>query len=464
MLGPSPVRFVPNVAGVINKVLSFRVSDLGRIKEAGYSAAPLTLLVGRNNTGKSYFATIIWLLCRLELILSSESRPANRPEWFNSLLESAATGGSKVTITAAEAAENVAVVQSIFDTSSSALLARIFAYDGFDSTRLKLSVAENFQPVTISITPSENSAEVEDARPRRGVVTVAFETEGRQIRRTRYTARNCLMTSFAADRVFVDGIGLSLFGPDWFHYKNTSYIPAARTGLMMALRPLIARTFDVDEQQPASQIPAAIADFISKVVDPDEGFGSPVAEWLEKTVLRGSVKLSSTDDVPEYDYTPINTNVTVPLRATSSMITELAPFVHLVRSSYSRHFIFEEPEAHLHLSAQRDIARGIARLLNEGIHFTVTTHSDTFIQQINNLMNLHTHQNRDNRLAELNYEVSDLIDPQKCAAYEFSGDDGITRVSKLSRTEYGFAVPTLNETIISLAEETMALQETDDED
>lgn len=447
-------------------MLSFRVSDLGRIAEAEYTAAPLTLLIGRNNTGKSYLATLIWLMSRLDIILSFAERPSYRPAWFRSLLDQETTSGhSRQALGLAEAKENIQLLQSIFDSFTPALLARVFAFEGFRETQVELRVAESFRPLEISLTHSEGTPEAVDEKSRaRSTAVISYEIPGFGTRRTRYVTRNRQLSSFAIERVFVDGIGLSLFGPEWFKYRNSCYIPAARTGLMMALRPLIARNFEVDEQQPAAQIPAAINDFLRRVVDDlIDPSDAPVADWLEQTVLRGNVTVSNENNVPEYDYTPINTGLKVPIRATSSMITELAPFIHLMRSSYSEHFIFEEPEAHLHLSAQRGIARAIARLINQGAHFTITTHSDTFIQQINNLMHLHDHPNRADQLAKLDYEENDLINPSNCLAYEFRDEGDRTRIVPLARTDSGFAVPSLNETIISLADETIALQETDNE-
>lgn len=36
------------------------VEGLGRIEHADAEIRPLTLLIGENNSGKSYFATLLW--------------------------------------------------------------------------------------------------------------------------------------------------------------------------------------------------------------------------------------------------------------------------------------------------------------------------------------------------------------------------------------------------------------------
>ena len=50
--------------------------------------------------------------------------------------------------------------------------------------------------------------------------------------------------------------------------------------------------------------------------------------------------------------------------------------------------IIEEPEAHLHPELQQKMARLIINMMNLGIPVWITTHSDTILQHINNMMKL----------------------------------------------------------------------------
>lgn len=145
----------------------------------------------------------------------------------------------------------------------------------------------------------------------------------------------------------------------------------------------------------------------------------------------------------------------LPLHLASSMITELAPFLALLRSRNGfEALIFEEPEAHLHLSAQREMARALVKIVNLGIPVVITTHSDTFVQQINLLMHLHGHKRRDELMAKFGYEANETLDPEKARAYEFVDDgSGRTVAKELKKEEEGFVVPSLNETLADLAKE-----------
>lgn len=149
-----------------------------------------------------------------------------------------------------------------------------------------------------------------------------------------------------------------------------------------------------------------------------------------------------------------------PLHATSSMVTELAPFLIALRSSRSISLlVFEEPEAHLHLSAQRIMAQALARIVNLGVTVIVTSHSDTFVQEINNLIQIHQSADRQGLMKKFGYEDADLIDPKKIKGYEFTQSGDETEVCELKLIPQGFVVPSLNESLRSLAEETVAIQQ-----
>lgn len=442
-------------------MLSFKVKNLGVIAEAEFSAAPLTLLVGQNNTGKSYLATLIWMLARPSMLLSEGTAEAQRPKWLDELHDRfERPQPPKLSVGGEHAGQLIAYIQSIFERSGSDILKKVFNYDGFENCRIQFSVSEQFEPFDVVFTSAALTLESKP-NEKQEFTRVSIVSKGKGLRRT-YNFRQTLgrRRSLFADRIIMECVGLCLFGVNWDNYRLPIYIPAARTGLMLALRPLIAQSLEFDEAE-STPLPLPISDFLSRFVragvrtDRDS-----VADWLEKTVLHGTLDMSE-DEIPTINYIPERSATKVPLHATSSMITEMAPFIHLIRNVGSGHFIFEEPEAHLHLSAQRQMARAIARLLNAGAKFTITTHSDTFVQQINNLMRLHNHPEKDTLLRDMGYEESDLINPAQAKAYEFVKVGDGTQIKEVARTPEGFVVPTLNETLLALSRETIELTEED---
>ena len=78
----------------------------------------------------------------------------------------------------------------------------------------------------------------------------------------------------------------------------------------------------------------------------------------------------------------------------------------------------EEPEIHLHPSAQRAMMRILAFLANQGIEVLLTTHSLTMLYELNNLVtaaHLLPHKLADSRVPEPDFRIPS----QKVAAYLF---------------------------------------------
>ena len=134
--------------------------------------------------------------------------------------------------------------------------------------------------------------------------------------------------------------------------------------------------------------------------------------FIENHVLQGRIDLDEAEGLPYpeivYEQTSIEPSLgTFTLDHTSSMVSELAPLILFLKYLVAGDdlLILEEPESHLHPGAQRQMARGIARLVNAGIRVIITTHSDMFVAQINNLLRL-SHASR-HWIKEHNFQPED---------------------------------------------------------
>jgi hypothetical protein len=90
----------------------------------------------------------------------------------------------------------------------------------------------------------------------------------------------------------------------------------------------------------------------------------------------------------------------------------------------------EEPEIHLHPTAERAIVDVLAYLVNSGFRVVVTTHSLTVLYALNNLM-LASSLAKDELRDEIPVELR--LDPEKVSAYHLEGD----RVVSLLDREQG---------------------------
>jgi Uncharacterized conserved protein len=89
----------------------------------------------------------------------------------------------------------------------------------------------------------------------------------------------------------------------------------------------------------------------------------------------------------------------------------------------------EEPEAHLHPSAQRLLARAIAEAVNNGKFVALTTHSDYLISEFSNLIAL-SNVSKDVR-KKLSYRDAEVLKPEAVAAYLVKAEGNRAVVERL---------------------------------
>jgi hypothetical protein len=91
---------------------------------------------------------------------------------------------------------------------------------------------------------------------------------------------------------------------------------------------------------------------------------------------------------------------------------------------------FDEPEAHLHPSAQRAVVEMIAYLVNQGIQFVLATHSPYILYTINLLLQAHKVQIAGRELPD-DIPPEAILSPERVAAYRFSADGTIHNIKDI---------------------------------
>ena len=184
-------------------------------------------------------------------------------------------------------------------------------------------------------------------------------------------------------------------------------------------------------------------------------------QFIEKGVLQGEIDIDESSGLPLPDITYNSVAGKFTVEHTSSMVSELAPLIlflkYLVRPGDL--LILEEPESHLHPAAQRQLARGIVRLVNAGVQVLITTHSDIFVNQINNLMRASYASKR--WLREHGYAPEDTLKHDDVSAYLFRMDEEIggSRVEELEiQRDIGVDNPEFTEAINELYDETLLVE------
>ena len=459
-------------------MLTVSVKDFGPIKEGTVELKPLTIFVGPSNTGKSYMAGAIYALMkgfegayvdsflrigsgahrslwdrspnsfRVPLEIEDPTEPVSNSlrNWITQV------GGSLDEDTPIKVLDLPAEVQTFLERSTKETLnefcddvtknlrhyhgdeqdfARNGAIDDFgiairqDSPLLNLNInlsEKSTSPPDVDISKFEIPLPVIQFRDFRG----DFDLDHRELGQF----YSWLFGSVV--RSVLEGLP-----------KKSYYLPAARSGMVQSHKVLSASLIQQSSRiglQPLSfpTLPGITIDFLSLLISLDARVGNRKDEpamadaisYIENAVLGGQIDFDNSSGLPFPDIAYYKGVGDEPkkkflINNSSSMVSELAPVVlflkYLVRPGDL--LIFEEPESHLHPAAQRRLARGIARLVNAGVRVLITTHSDTFVSQINNLIGLG--QASAGFISEHNLQPQEFLTLDQVGAYLFSiGQDG----------------------------------------
>jgi len=439
-----------------------RVEDFGRISSADVTLRRLTLLVGPNNSGKSYLASLLWGLVALQFDLPALEGPeiVEVDAWLASAIPAGASRG-EITIEAAEMTRFHRVFDALLEKHKDSLVRRIL--NSPDAAVGKVS----FQPVTARpMKVSWQTAEEEERvhvtlddglEPHGGlhgdVGAKSWLTHIRDIivRRVVFQRLFRLFASFEDSYSSIDPV----------------YLPASRTGFMQlykaAARRSLRRTFRAAaaEEEELLDLTTPSFHFIDLI-----GFGirqgrrsnyEAEADFLEAG-MGGRFEVVDTARgaaINEYRYIPEGGASSLPMKLSSSLVTELGPLVLVLRHARSMPLlVLEEPEAHLHPALQRRLAQVVVRLVRKGLCVWITTHSENFCQQINNFIKLGSlpPERRAEAQRELGFESQDFLEQADVAGNEFRfGPDGRSLVSPMKQSGAGLVMPSFNREILDLS-------------
>ena len=436
------------------------VENFGPIAEANIDLRPLTVFVGPSNTGKTYFATLVYALHGafnglsdsslfspfvqhsgkimnvLSQLLTGLTTPKEEIQGVLDKLETIERP-FKMSDLPKEIRKKLDLITKDSDLFGEELqneLKNCFDLNTI-SELIRLSGQERNE-ITVLLKIGERDQEYWN------IIMSGSESEVNLDNLTSLNSRiydNIVLLPegwSASGKLAVDDnrVRISRFGTRGEH--NRYYLPAARSGIMQSHRiiasSLVTRTTRVGlEQFPeVPTLSGVIADFMQKIILYDEKKGlrtvmKQIAETLETEVLEGQIHLKpSASGYPDFRYLPQGTNEDIRLSQTSSMVSELAPLVLYLRGLVNPGdtLIIEEPEAHLHPGAQADMAVILARLVRAGVRVIITTHSDWLLEEIGNLT-------LEGLLAgQLNGPPSWLL-PEEVGAWHFQKDKPVKEIA-----------------------------------
>ena len=502
-------------------MLTISAKDFGPIIEGTVDLKPLTVFVGPSNTGKSYMATLIYALMQARAggsyppyFFYHDTQGARRipyiameptlfPNELGSDLENVFVSWAKQIEIGEEEQYSFRIdslpneIQALMrNTIASYVVAFVDSFAGelqrfhgevadfrrryLPVSDVKLALDQGQPPLSIAVSESSGHSKVKLIEQSVDMSDLDLHLQGFFIRTLR------------VNLPINDPRGSSLRGFDVLHHLvwntinnmvqdllvGSYYLPAARSGIAQGHR-IIASTlirqspFAGIQRMEIPQFSGVIANFMSHLltigqvrVDELSPELQESIEFLEQKVVRGEINLQETGQLtyPEIYYEPFRGQPNAgkfALNQTSSMVSELAPIIlflkYLVRPGDL--LILEEPESHLHPDAQRQMARGIVRLVNAGVKVLITTHSDYLVSQINNLLRISFASDR--WLKREGFAREDCLKHDDVSAYAFEWDEseGGSRVRELEiRKDVGIDEDEFGKVVNAQYEETILVE------
>lgn len=435
------------------------VENLGPIEYADIDLRPLTVLIGKNNTGKTYLAQALYATHKAanssfgsselltkddisslqkDLLQSSPEKLFDLPSYLeikaNTWINSALDQSGKILKRNLQNYFGVSEMGKITRWDQPNELAVELHLNRNASKRTRLFSNKNLKPLDQFKAPKES-----------------FQLDTRYVPSDiRFWERTDNKEDLEMlQREFAFAISHNI----WFKFLNTidlsgnsHYLPAGRSGLLNAWTDVVKLRFELDRERfglsrlPESSLGGVALDFISSLAgiigprhrprfarnrkgETPEATG-PLALLTE--LMGGRIRAGSAEEmVPILEYQQDRNKIAV--HHASSMVADLAPLAMWIEHLVSRNdlLIIDEPESHLHPEAIRLVARVLVGLVNRGVRVVCATHSSVLLHELSNCIL----RSRLPQTGSDDTTDNDYIAPEKIAVYRFKRQEPTSPVN-----------------------------------
>ncbi|WP_300755908.1 AAA family ATPase [uncultured Brachyspira sp.] len=438
------------------------VKNFAKIKEAEIELSPFTLFVGDNNSGKSYLASLVWYISSI-MFFWDYKKSLNFQNYHNlyslanEIFSNNKTEVTEVKISNEVINECIDAANDIISYNKTAIFESIFSYKNIIAEEIYIlypnyDVNINMKYHKIILSNNQSNDNI-----------IYFYHNNMRFHGGTNNSMDSIITLLCLR--ILEGI----ISREW---SNTLFLPVSRTGFLLFKDLIIDKSLNsyfnnsyYSNVNDKLELTLPIKDFFFKLSSLrfDENINKKdIVDLLENKVINGKIYL---DNMPsaKVHYKSNNSDIDFKMHVSSAVITEISTLILFLK--YSKHnedIIMEEPEISLHPELQQQLTRVFIKLVNSNINILITTHSDTIVQHINNMIKLNSN-NEERKKYLMNkhgYDEDDLISEDMVRMYQFDiEEDGFTKVTKLESSEYGFEVPTFNKVLKKISDEIYDFQE-----
>lgn len=450
----SEMKNVNTLASTKHPNVKIAVRNFGPIAEGTVDLRPLTVFVGPSNTGKTYFAALLYTLHRSFVgfppipfpqieILSPWQSPRIKRKAVLNLTYHSQDSGHRELHTASERLKTMdaplkfshlpqelrAEIESNFNIPQRFREEFETCFDLDSVSQMRHSVGGRRHDTAIMLEISEEDLLhwSFDMKIAESDVLVYGAINGDSPLRPEYAPWLDKAPHF---ELRSEHLGNS---------REPFYLPATRSGILQGhaviASSLVARSTRAGFER-LPEVPTfstGVADFLQNLIlysphkEPANEMVA-IAEALENDVLAGEVIMKpSPSGYPQFLYRPREMVEEIRLSNASSMVSELAPLILFIRGVISPGdtLIIEEPESHLHPGAQPEVAVALARLAKAGVRVVVTTHSGGFLEEIGNLIR---EGELDENLGKPYGESPVTLEKEEVGVWRFQPDGVVTEI------------------------------------
>lgn len=448
----------------MNQRWTLHVENFARIESADIEISPLMCFIGDNNSGKSYIMALLWgIIANGHMFYYDQNKSCvDSPEYADCREWLISNIGKKIEITPDTAQKYIDWFNKILEANKTQLTRSIFNSEiPIDKIEVRrFSVAKN-----IAVTVNDKT--LFKSYGYKPISSTEFEIDIYQDNPEALFSSNFVVVWHLLM------FGLTRIASSLAYEETPIYLPASRTGLLLAhrliaskaTRSVLSMSSSEDFQEKLTAPYVQFLELLIKLQNTAEITDErklSLIKFLQSEIMHGTIQVKEDNKIIRY--TPEDSDTELPMSITSSVVTETASLLLLLTTRIPlRLVVIEEPEAHLHPALQKKIAQLLIRFAHNGIPIWITTHSDTILQHFNNMIKLNNRpeNEREELLKEFGYTREDLLSPEEINLYQFERGDKHTTIQKLQSGKYGFVVPSFNKAIDELMSEIFAFQKED---